>query len=98
MASTQTILYSKNDYGRGIGIEIGTLVFDGGTASGVITPGSASGIKKIHNVELNAAAEQATFPAAVITYSATPDSEIVTVTGVANSTWRYVITGEVLVA
>lgn len=95
MASTQRVTYANNDYAKGIGREEGTLVWDGGTDKGDIVPGSSSGIKKIRSVVLQPTTELATFPAQVISYSAANDTEVVTVTGVANSSFRYEIEGEV---
>ena len=94
MASTPTVVESKNDYGNGLGYELQRLVWDGGTTTGTITPSSASGISRITEWDvLNITGARAV--QVVKSYSSSADKEILTLTGTANDSFDVIVKGRV---
>ncbi len=94
MASTLTTIYANNTYGRGTGSETFTMVWAGGTTSGVVTPSSASGIISITKFGVTNSANANAFKV-VKSYDSTADKDILTITGTANDSFDIWIEGKV---
>lgn len=92
MASTQTIVRTKSEYGIGIGYESYTLVWGGGTTSGTIIPSAASGIREIWEFGVTNLAN-ANAVKVVKSYSSSSDKDILTLTGTANDSFDVWVKG-----
>lgn len=91
--STSTFYKAVPDYGRGIGYFKARLVWDGGTTTGTFIPPDESGIQEITELEVHNLTSQQVAPLVAISYDATADKDIVTLTGVANQTWLIIVKG-----
>lgn len=92
MASTPSEIKSINDYQKGIGFNKQRLVWDGGTATGVVTPSAESKIVEIYEVIVTNIANPNPFKV-VVSYDPTVDKDIVTITGTANDSFDVVMKG-----